>query len=398
MSDSQIPSQNGNADDPSVAQAVQIPLQDFVLPDFPSSSSRLKALTLTSDIKPDEYTTTLSSPAPSIPSTLPKSIESLTLELFSLGYPSPFLTNLSAALPNLSSLVVYSQLLGGISDESYRDAETFFSTAINLRALHLIDVFARPGFYANIGETFSSRAANNGLKFLEVNYNSRHADEDFLNRVPSSEIPTLIGPDLVTCALHISPPPDVTDDSNGPTNLDTEGEPTNKGSKGVMPLNQILSQTLVDALFERKTAPRELMLLNASLYTLSIEQLNTVLGEHRKIHVLVASVRLEPTEEAKKQLLDALALCKDLEQVEVVGNPSLDFFTAMSNPRDAPLTLRKAFPSAGDMEILGAKCPKLSSFKANVLRVITLGSAEWTRNGGSGDWQGGVTQPETLPS
>ncbi|KAI9718059.1 MAG: hypothetical protein M1812_004317 [Candelaria pacifica] len=395
MSRSQNLSPAGNID-PSVAQAAQIPLQDFVLPDFPPSTSDLKALTLTSDIKLDEYTAKLSSPAPLIPANLPKSIESLTLELFSLGYPSPFLANLSAALPHLSSLVVYSQLLAGISDDSCKDAETFFKSSGNLRALHLLDVFARPGFFANVGKTLSSRPAIQGLRFLEVNYSFRHEDEEFLTRVPSIELPALIGRDLVTCALNISPP-DVTNDPDDPANLTKEGEATKRRPEGVMTLNQTLAQGLVNALCERETAPRELMLLNTSLYTLSVEQLKTVLGEHRKLLVLVVSIRLEPTEEAKKAVLNALALCKNLEQVEIVGNPSLAFFTAMSNPDEAPSTLLKAFPSAEDMKSLGAKCPKLTSFKASILRTISLGSVEWTKNGTSEEWQGGVTKPDIAP-
>ncbi len=315
--------------DPSVAQAAQIPLQSFALPDFPPSTSNLKALTLTSDIKFDEYSSKLSSSAPPIPSTFPQSIESLTLELFSLGYPPPFLTNLSAALPNLKTLVVYSQLFAGISEESNKDAGIFFQTATNLRALHLLDVFARPGFFANIGKALSSRPANKGLRFLEVNYSFRHEDEEFLTQVPSTELPALISPGLVTCALNISPP-DVTDDPDDPSNLSTNGEATRRKHEGVMTLNQTLGQTLVDALCEEKTAPKELMLLNTSLYTLSVQQLKAILAKHSKLLVLVVSVVLEPTEESKEAILDALAQCKDLEQVEIIGNPSLQFYMAVS--------------------------------------------------------------------
>ena len=79
---------------PAQAQAAQIPLQSFELPAFPQEAftAGLGALILTSDIKLDEYTGLLTKPF-SIPE-LPTSIKSLTLELFSLGYPPGFLTAL----------------------------------------------------------------------------------------------------------------------------------------------------------------------------------------------------------------------------------------------------------------------------------------------------------------
>lgn len=38
------------------------------------------------------------------------------------------------------------------------------------------------------------------------------------------------------------------------------------------------------------------------------------------------TAEIEPGEETKKDLLNAMELCKDLEQVEIVANPSLRFF------------------------------------------------------------------------
>jgi hypothetical protein len=99
---------------------------------------------------------------------LPPSIQSLTLELFSLGYPAGFLGALIDNLPNLKSLVVYSQLFAGISAESQQDAVHFFDKAKELRALHLLDVFARPHFIDQIAPLL--RARDRGLVFLEVSY------------------------------------------------------------------------------------------------------------------------------------------------------------------------------------------------------------------------------------
>lgn len=94
---------------PSQAQVAQIPLQSFDLPTFPPEAftAGLGALILTSDIKLDEYADLVSKPF-KVPD-LPSSVKSLTLELFSLGYPPGFLTTLGKRLPNLKALTAYSQ-------------------------------------------------------------------------------------------------------------------------------------------------------------------------------------------------------------------------------------------------------------------------------------------------
>ena len=314
--------------DPSVAQAAQIPLQSFTIPDFPPEASSLKALTLTSDIKLDDYSKILEEPA--TVSKLPKSIESLTLELFSLGYPPGFLNALSIQLPSLKELLIYSQLFAGISEESRKDAERFFENEKELRALHLLDVFAKPGFFETVGKTLSSRGKD-GIRFLEVNYSFRHEDEQFLDTVPAAELLHLIGPSLVTCALNISPP-DVTNDPDDPANINKEGEEQQRRHEGIMAINHSMSPYLTDALIQEGTAPKQLLLLNTTLYTLKLEGFSDILGKHTGLLVLNATLDLEPTEQHKKAILNALAQCPKLEQVELVGNPSLQFYVAVSNP------------------------------------------------------------------
>jgi len=60
--------------------------------------------------------------------------------------------------------------------------------------------------------------------------------------------------------------------------------------------------------------------------------------------------------------------------------------------------MAKTFPSSDDMEALSAKCAKLSSFKANVLRTTSFGTVDWEKK--DGKWSGGVQESkgQAVPS
>ena len=320
---SQLP---GQPVDPSQAQGAQIPLQSFNLPEFPPAAQSLQALTLTSDIKVDEYQTILTQPYTIPP--LPTGIESLTLELFSMGYPPGFLTALAERLPNLKSVVIYSQLFAGITPESQKDAVDFFKKLQNLRALHLLDVFAKPKFFSEAGKwvryntSDTPGEARRGLMFLEVNYTFRHEDEDFMHKIQATELPDLIGPGLISCSLNVSMPEDVTDDPDDPTNLQEAGS-----KEGVMAFNKSLAPDVVLPLTEEEErSPKGLRALNLSLYTLTVEDLEKVLKVQEHVMVLSVTLEVEPGDEWKKKLVKALENAKGLEQVEIVANPTLQFF------------------------------------------------------------------------
>lgn len=311
--------------DPSQAQGAQIPLQSFTLPDFPPEAASLKALTLTADIKLDEYQAQLSKPY-SIPP-LPMGIESLTLELFSMGYPPGFLSTLADRLPNLKSVVIYSQLFAGITPESQKDAIEFFQKLQGLRALHLLDVFAKENFFREAGKWLRYNTsdtpgeARRGLMFLEVNYSFRHEDEDFMHKIQATELPDLIGPGLISCSFNIASPESAEDDPDDPSNLQDSGD-----KQGVMAFNKSLAPDPVIALTEEENAPKGLRALNLTLYTLTVKDLKKVLEAQTHVMVLNVTLEVEPGEEFKKSLLDALSPCKSLEQVEIVANPTLQFF------------------------------------------------------------------------
>jgi hypothetical protein len=315
---------------PSEAQGAQIPLQSFTLPEFPPAARGLKALTLTCDIKVDEYQDILAKPY-AVPDSIPFAIESLTLELFSLGYPPGFLNRLAERLPNLKSVVVYSQLFGGISKESAEDAVAFFKKLPNLRALHLLDVFAKPGFFEQIAPWLKYNAsddpgeARRGLMFLEVNYTFRHEDEEFMEQIPATELAALIGPGLISCSFNISAPEDASEDEQDPSNIQNAAT-----KEGVMAFNKTLSTSIVDALTKGESYPRGLRALNSTLFTFTLEQFQKVLATQKNVMVINMTLEVEPGEKCKKELLKGLEGCSQLEQVEIVANPSLQFFMEAS--------------------------------------------------------------------
>lgn len=93
-----------------------------------------------------------------------------------------------------------------------------------------------------------------------------------------------------------------------------------------MAFNKTLTNELMHALTEDENKPKGLRALNTTLYTLSPEQIRKVMATHTGLMVVSMTAEIEPGEETKKALLGAMEQCKDLEQVEIVANPSLPFF------------------------------------------------------------------------
>ncbi|KAK1057314.1 hypothetical protein LTR33_013670 [Friedmanniomyces endolithicus] len=155
-----------------------------------------------------------------------------------------------------------------------------------------------------------------------------------------------------------------------------------------MAFNKTLAPDIMLALMDEELSPKGLRALNITLYTLTTSQLATVLAVQKNVMVLSVTVETEPGEECKKLLLKALAKCKHLEQVEIIAHPSLEFLMALQEPRSG--VMAKTFPSAEDLAALTTKCPKLNSFKANVLRTTTFGTVEYEMK--DSKWTGGVKE------
>lgn len=428
--------------------AAQIPLQTFHLPKFPPEAAHLKELTLTSDIKPSEYSdllaTTVSSDAISKP--IPGGIESLTLELFSLGYPASFLTNLGQELPNLKALTLYSHLIDGISDASRKDAGEFIFNALvgngdnggGLRELHLLDAFCRKGFYAGIGETledlYLDGDAASTMLLLEVSYTYRgHTDPDFLSRVHGDEIPLMLVPSLIAVSLRLSPQSPqnqtATGLSNGfpydPADVDADGNPIpGQKPQGIIPFpsthpgTSLLVEKLTPILetSEDETedppipGPQALKMLDSTLYTLTLDELSRILGHQTQLAVLNASVLVKTDEHAKKTILNTIRSASPaLETVELVGVPEefvavspffpfLYYFLAHYADEDQESSLSafyEIFPTAADMAALSESLPRLDSFSMNILCAPKFGAVSWNKQP-DGEWVGGFIADDQV--
>ena len=383
---------SANPVDPSLAAAAQIPLQTFTLPTFPPEAQNLKSLTLTSDVALNAYHELLSdssfSAEKAIPP-LPAGIEALTLELFSLGYPAGWLEQLSRRLPHVKDLVVYSQLLGGITAESQQDAERFFEHLRDLRGLHLLDVFGKPGFFTAVGDILwgerdtPEQAEEVGVRkrllFLEVNFTFQPREKEFFQRLPGKELHRLVTPSLVTCAFNISPT-DVTNDPQDPTNLTEEGKEAERlPEEGVRTLEKGTADKLVEALVKDESRPRGLKVLNTTLYTLTVADLAEVLKANKGLLVLCASViGQENGNKWKEGIRNAVGQCSELEQLELVAVPGKG---GTSTEEDIKVASKELISGWTKEDIIGLEenCPKLTSVKVSLLRINSQGVVEWNK-------------------
>ena len=348
---------------PSEARAAQIPLQTFNLPTFPPEAftAGLTSLILTSDIKLDEYQPLLEQPF-SVPD-LPQTITSLTLELFSLGYPPGFLTELGKKLSGIKSLTLYSQLLAGTTSYSKDDAVTFFRFQTQSRELHLLDVFGPKGFYAELAGRVSP-----SLRFLEVNFTYRHSDPQFLGSVPSKEIVEFLkrgggggGAGLLGLTASISAP-DITDDED-----DREGT-----EMGILPVEKGHAEGLVDAL---KDVGKEMVMLDVTMFEVSVEQVKTIISSCPKVKILGLTVTVDKGWGEVFEVLGQDGKGAGVEVLELVGVPGKEFAESIKEGESSGLS-KDVLDG-----VVVAGCKGLKSVKVSVLRTRSemwvLEEGEW---------------------
>jgi hypothetical protein len=437
----------GSPDAPSEGSfplAAQIPLQSFVFPVFPPQASRLRELTLTCDIKLDEYQEILNkhsleeqrerqlSPNTHVRRSsynasnslvfhapnLPPSITSIALELFSQGFPVGWLRSVARSLPKLKSLTFFSCLIDGLDEGSRNDAISMLEK-LKLRDLHVIDSFTRPGFWreAAIGlseeherakeantehEDGNRRPSAKGLQALEMSYTYRgHSDPEFMSRIAGEELPELLGSGVVAASFNLLAPPEPVPQENGqeadlledPANLDESGQLIdNKRPEGILPFPEYgRASSALRKQFEHLSAGKDLgklRMLNVSLWTLRPEEVGQILyscagGGTGVLEDLCISVLMRPGwwGELLENLTDH---SQALEGLEIVGVPDDG-----EKERVSTKLAEDIFDQAKDIEKVRLACPRLVRFEMTILRAMSFGHVAWKFDAQSGTWNGG---------
>ncbi|KAL6240488.1 hypothetical protein RBB50_012600 [Rhinocladiella similis] len=398
-------------DGESYPLAAQIPLKEFTLPDFPPQASRLRELTLTADIKLDEYQTLLLDrplTQPELPN-VPSSVTHLTLELFGLGFPGTpaFLGRLARCLPNLQSLTFFSCLIDGLDDASRKDAERLFESCTQLQEIHIIDSFARPGFFKSVGAILEKRARENaastqkkadgggeeregegqgGLKVIDVSYTFRgHEDSDFLARVAGEELSTLIVPGLMGLSFDFVPVPRQDElDVDEPSEGEQGKQKDTKMPEGILPFaSDGRAPTAIKKRFENLGASdgalRSIKVLNLGMFSLRPAEVGEIVyacagggggGEQQAsglVDLTVAVLLEDGWADALVRGFGFKEVGKALEGVEIVGVPDMARTEGQGEGDwrhgDVKLIERS------DVEKLERACPKLGKVGMSILKV-----------------------------
>ena len=399
----QPPSSTGSSaagpEDPnSYPLAAQIPLKDFKLPNFPSQASQLRELTLTADIKLDEYQVMVQTQPDAVVTQppldeLPQSITHLTFELFGLGFPGtpPFLTRIARSLPNIRSVTFFSCLIDGLDDHSRRDAEKFFELLPNLTELHVIDSFARPGFFKGVGGFLESRAtedAGEGFKLVDVSYTFRgHEDSDFLARVQGEELSSLIVKGIVGASFDFVPQRQ-DDLQEGEADEAGQDKPKGKLNEGILPFaNDGRAPTAARRRFESLSHGgqlKSLKILNLGMWSLRPGEVGEIVyasaggGEPALADLTVSILLEEGWAEKLAEGLKHKGVAAELESIEIVGVP--DKAKEEGDDWKAGLSVIKK----EEVEKIAEGAPKLTKAGMSILKVRSAPNVVYYKTEGEG--------------
>ena len=296
----------------SADNAATVLISTFALSDLAPPPTTTQ-LTLTADFPLDSYEKQLASFA--LPAALPASITSLTLELFTYGYPPGFLALLGSLLPQLTEITLYLQLVAGTTAESFHDAKAFLGTALRngLQKLKLVDVFVPPDFFpaaAAAGDGDGDRGAWS-LRELTLLYTFRSADREFNERLPAATVPVLLRPGLERLTVRVQP-----EAADKPGMTPCEGE----AGAGV-----------VDALMAWSEAEAaRLRRLDLSAFAFDAATIARLASRFCAVTEAAWAVRADGQAEGKRVAMQAAATGKQLRELEVVACPGLGFYGAVS--------------------------------------------------------------------
>jgi hypothetical protein len=335
---------------PSEARAAQIPLQDFNLPTFPPEafSAGLTSLILTSDVKMDDYQTLLEQPF-SVPK-LPHTITSLTLELFSLGYPRGFLVELCRALPGIRSLTVYSQLFAGTTNGSKEDAIAFLAGLKDMKEVHFLDVFTPPDVISDIASALSAETG-----FIEVSYTYRHSDPAFAESLLASELSGFVRKGGKALRLAMQAP-----------DISAHDEDDREGTEvGIIPISSGAAiNSAINALLENG---KDLVLLDLTLFEVSIKDIIVILEACKDLKALALSVSLEKG--WKDVFAELQGKLGGVESLELVGVPGKEAVEELKG--------NNKFLQKSTLEDIGGE------LKAVMISVLRTKGESWSKETGS---------------
>lgn len=280
--------------------------------------------------------------------------------------------------------------MDGITEPSRADAEAFFEKTPLLAELHVLDTFARVGFWQTVARIIQQRAKeskdvadNAGLKVLEVSYTYRGFDDDgFLARVGGEEWAEYVVDGAVGLAFGLVPEAAAADGS-------TEAGEKEKQIEGILPF--AVDSRASEGLRKRfkgasKGSLVDLKMLDLSLWTLRpgdiADILNACTGESQTGGGMVDMTLSVLMEDGwLKRLAEALSLRgRSIEGLEIIGIPSdpKEMRVAAQNGK----SLGKqdvAVLGQQDLEELSAVCSSLSRLTMSILRAKSFGRVAWTK-------------------
>ena len=219
-----------------------------------------------------------------------------------------------------------------------------------IQELHLLDVFGSSGFFSDLAKALSP-----SLRFLEVNYTYRHSDPQFLDTVPSKDIPVFISHGLVALTMSISAP-DVTEDED-----DREGTEV-----GVKPVAGKDARAVAEKFLHEGEG---LVMLDVTMFELNLGEVEKVLDRLGKLKGFNFTVELERGWDEVCEILGKKE--RGVEVMEIVGVPGEGMVEKLKRFEGPQL-------KKGVLEELGGKWKGLKSLKISILRTRV---EQWVRKG-----------------
>jgi hypothetical protein len=215
------------------------------------------------------------------------------------------------------------------------------SQASTLREVHFLDVFAPHDVFSAL-----LSALGKEVKFLEISYTFRHSDKEFLKSIPGKQILGGLKGGLLGFTACVTRP-EVTDDEE-----DREG--TEQGMKPIAGLGEDVARRL-------KEAGEDLVVLDATMFEVTVEQVLGILGSCKNVKVLSLSVGLENSWGEVLNIVGKGSRGTAIEQLEIVGVPGMELVERLKGSG--------GLVEEGALDALEKKCKNLKSFKASVLRT-----------------------------